>query len=113
MTMLMLYLSMLGAEDDKRDFERIYEKYREDIFRRVYNILRNEEDAKDTMQETWIRVMKSMNVLRGKEEPIVRTYIMTIARNQSISVLRKRKKEKELFERDVSHLIHLVTGVFP
>ena len=96
--MLMLYLSMLGAEDDKRDFERIYEKYREDIFRRVYNILRNEEDAKDTMQETWIRVMKSMNILRGKEEPIVRTYIMTIARNQSISVLRKRKKEKELFE---------------
>ncbi len=96
--MLMLYLSMLADKNDRQDFERIYHKYHDDILRRIYNILRNEEDAKDTMQETWIRVLKSLDVLRGKEEAVVKTYIMTIARNQSISLLRKKKKEKELFE---------------
>lgn len=96
--MLILYLSMLDSVNDKQDFERIYDKYHDDILRRIYQILRNREDAKDAMQETWIRVLKSMDVLRGKEEAVIRTYIMTIARNQSISILRKQKKEKELFE---------------
>ena len=98
MTMLMLYLSMLDAESDKQDFERIYDRYHDDILRRAYRILRNTEDAKDAMQETWIRVLKSLDVLRGKEEAVVKTYIMTIARNQSISILRRKNKEKELFE---------------
>jgi RNA polymerase sigma-70 factor (ECF subfamily) len=98
MTMLVLYLSMLADENDKQGFNQIYHKYHDDILRRVYNILRNEEDTKDAMQETWIRVLKSMEVLHGKEDAVVRTYIMTIARNQSISILRKKKKEKELFE---------------
>lgn len=96
--MLMLYLSMLDAESDKQDFERIYDRYHDDILRRAYRILRNTEDAKDAMQETWIRVLKSLDVLRGKEEAVVKTYIMTIARNQSISILRRKNKEKELFE---------------
>lgn len=96
--MLMLYVSMLDREDDRRDFERIYHRYHDDIFRRVYRILQNTEEAKDAVQETWIRVLKSMEVLRGKDEAVVRTYIMTIARNQSITVLRKKKRERELFE---------------
>ena len=96
--MLVLYLSMLENEIDKRDFERIYRAYHDDICRRVYYILRNEEDTKDIMQETWIRVLKSMDVFCGKDEPLTKAYIMTIARNQSLSLLRKRKKENELFE---------------
>lgn len=96
--MLMLYLSMLEAESDKPDFKQIYHKYHDDIFRRAYRILRNAEDAEDAMQETWIRVLKSMDALRGKDEAVVRAYILTIARNQSISLLRKRNKERELFE---------------
>jgi RNA polymerase sigma-70 factor (ECF subfamily) len=88
---------MLETENDKQDFEQIYHKYHDDILRRVYYILRDEEDTKDTMQETWIRVLKSMDVLRNKDEAVIRTYIMMIARNQSISFLRKKKKEAELF----------------
>lgn len=95
--MLVFYLSMLENEVDKRNFERIYLTYHDDILRRTYNILRNDEDVKDAMQETWIRVLKSMSLFRDKDEASIRAYIMSIARNQSISILRKKRREAELF----------------
>lgn len=95
--MLVFYLSMLDEEVDKRNFERIYLKYHDDILRRTYNILRNDEDVKDAMQETWFSVLKSMSLFRDKDEGSIRAYIMSIARNQSISILRKKRKEADLF----------------
>ena len=95
--MLVFYLSMLDEEVDKRNFEQIYLKYQEDILRRTYNILRNDEDVKDAMQEIWFSVLKSMLLFRDKDEGSIRAYIMSIARNQSISILRKRRKEVDLF----------------
>ena len=95
--MLVFYLSMLDEEFDKQNFERIYLKYHDDILRRTYNILRNDEDVKDAMQETWVGVLKSMSLFRDKDEGSVRAYIMSIARNQSISLLRKKRKETDCF----------------
>ena len=62
--MLVFYLSMLDEEVDKRNFERIYLNYHEDILRRTYNILRNDEDFKNAMQETWFGVLKSRSFFR-------------------------------------------------
>lgn len=95
--MLAFYLTMLDEEVDKRKFEQIYLKYHDDILRRTYNILRNDEDVKDAMQETWFSVLKSMPLFRDKDEGSIRAYIMSIARNQSISVLHKKRKEADLF----------------
>jgi RNA polymerase sigma-70 factor (ECF subfamily) len=101
--MLVFYLSMLDEEVDKRNFEQIYLKYHEDILRRTYNILRNDEDVKDAMQEIWFSVLKSMPLFRDKDEGSIRAYIMSIARNQSISILRKKRKEVDLF-RDIESM---------
>ncbi|MBE6665033.1 MAG: sigma-70 family RNA polymerase sigma factor [Ruminococcaceae bacterium] len=95
--LLAFYLFMLDTETEKRTFEQIYLKYHDDILKRTYRILRNDEDVKDVMQETWLRVLKSMELFCDKDEGTVKAYIMSIARNQSISVFRKRRKEKALF----------------
>ena len=73
--MLVFYLSMLDEEVDKRNFERIYLKYHDDILRRTYNILRNDEDVKDAMQETWFSVLKSMSLFRDKDEGSIRSFV--------------------------------------
>jgi len=95
--MLVFYLSMLDEKVDKQNFEQIYLKYHDDILRRTYNILHNNEDVKDAMQETWVRVLKSMSLFRDKDENSIKAYIMSIAQNQSISILRKKRKEANLF----------------
>lgn len=96
MTMLTLYFTLIDEKVDRVNFERIYNKYHDDILKRSYNILRNDADAKDALQETWISVLKNIDKIRDKDEGTVRAYIMTIAKNQSISILRKRKKEATL-----------------
>lgn len=96
MTMLMFYLSMIDEEVDRLNFERIYHKYHDDIFRRTLYILKNQEDAQDAMQETWIGVLKCIKKLRDKDDASIRAYIMKIARNQSVSILRTKRKEEVL-----------------
>ncbi len=122
--MLVFYLSMIDEEVDRLNFERIYHKYHDDIFRRTLSILKNQEDAEDAMQETWLGVSKCIAKLRDKDDDSIRAYIMRIARNRSVSILRTKRKEeilmcdidlpemadeRELFnlcdERDVSEIL--------
>ena len=91
--MLPLYLSYPDEELDKQDFEKIYRKYHDDIYRRSYHMLRNKEDVNEAMQETWMGVLQKLPVLRDRDEVFVKSYIMSIARNQSIAVLRRKKKD--------------------
>ena len=95
--MLTVHLSVPDEEAEKQTFEQIYLQYHDDILRRTYRLLGNAEDTKDAMQETWLGVLKSMPLLCGKDRDFIRAYIMSIARNQSIAVLRKRKKDAALF----------------
>lgn len=91
--MLLFYLTMLDEDIDKLNFERIYRKYHLDIYKRIRNILPNEEDAKDAMQDTWVKVIDHIEKFREKEDDSTKAYIMRIARNQSISILRMKQKE--------------------
>lgn len=94
--MLSFYLSIIEDESDKRFFERIYLQYSDDIFRRVYGILRNREDTEDAVQDTWQKIYVHLGKLREMDDKVLRAYIMSIAKNHAITIFRKRKKEEEL-----------------
>lgn len=94
---MLIYLSMIEVGGDRENFERYYRKYAEDIFGRIYSILKNREDAEDVMQETWRTVVEHIAKFRGKDDREVRAYIMRIAHNRAIDVLRGKKRERELF----------------
>ncbi len=93
--MLFLYLSMLEGENTQIHFERIYRKYYDGVYRRIYKILKNKQDTEDVSQETWLKVVKHYTILEGKGEKTVVAYIMRIAKNESISLLRRKKKEDQ------------------
>ena len=95
--MLTFYLSMIEGESDKRFFEKIYTEYSDDIFRRVYGIVNNQHDAEDTVQDTWQKIYEHLETLRSMKEAVRRAYIMSIAKNQALTLLRKRKKENNIF----------------
>ena len=95
--MLAFYLSTLDEKIDKMDFEQIYLKFHDDVLKRIQNILKNEEDIKDVVQLTWLTVLKNMSLFQNKDEQSIKAYIIAIARNQSISIIRKRRKEADLF----------------
>lgn len=95
--MLTFCLSAIGHESDKRTFEQIYRKYDARLCRLVGKYLTNSEDIKDAMQNTWLGVLKKMDLCREMDENELKSYIMTIAKNQAVSIARKNQKEWEMF----------------
>ncbi len=94
--MLMLFLSMLDEEIDRTNFESFYHKYADSVFRRIYGILKNRQDTEDIVQETWLKVVENIALFRGRDEKMVRSYIMRVAVNASISLLRTRNQEETM-----------------
>ena len=99
--MLTFYLSMIEEESDRLFFERIYTQYSDNIFRRVYGILKNMQDAEDAVQDTWQKIYEHMSTLKELNDNSRRAYIMSVAKNQAITILRKRKKEEENMSCDI------------
>ena len=94
--MLLIYLSMLENEDEQITFEYIYRKYYDGIYRRIYKIVKNKQDAEDVAQETWMKAVKKFHLLYGKSENTIIAYISRISKNESISLLRKKNKEQAI-----------------
>jgi RNA polymerase sigma-70 factor (ECF subfamily) len=86
--MFLPYLSMIEDEDDKLTFEYIYQKYGDGIFRRTYNLLKNQQDAEDAMQETFLKVIQSINTYRKNGN--ARAWLLSITRNTAIDIMRKK-----------------------
>jgi RNA polymerase sigma factor (sigma-70 family) len=83
----------------KNDFVHIVKKYKDAIYYFILKMVRNEEDAMDLAQETFI---KAYNGLSGYQESYsFKSWIFTIASHHTIDFLRKRKKRKEVDLLDV------------
>ena len=103
--MFFIAFALLSEETDRLTFEKLYQKFHEDIYRRIYYILQSHEESEDAMQETWISVVKNIHKFYDKEDYLIRAYIMKIARNQAISILRKKRKEEAIMcEMDLEEL---------
>ncbi len=83
-----------GSRDDREQQERLhrmFEEYRESVFRTAYGILRNREEALDVVQDTFLKAWKRMRKL--KDGPSLKGWLITVSRNLSIDRYRRRKWE--------------------
>jgi RNA polymerase sigma-70 factor, ECF subfamily len=75
--------------------EELYEAYSSDIYRFAYWLCGNSEDAEDITSETFTRAW--FNYDSTKMETM-KAYLMKIARNIYLEILRKNRKHTELEE---------------
>ena len=76
------------------DFDSIYEEYFDRIYYKVLSVVKNESDAEDICQETFISVYKNLEKFR--EESNIYTWIYRIAINKTYDFFKKRKLEFEI-----------------
>lgn len=93
---MILHWNAVSKEDDHKLFETIYTKYEDDIFRKIHKILKNQRDAEDVAQETWMYVLEHIDIFRKKTDCSIKAYIFSVAKNKSIDLIRKRSKEEKL-----------------
>jgi RNA polymerase sigma-70 factor, ECF subfamily len=75
-----------------RDVKKIYQRYKEDIYKYLYYLTRNKELAEDLVQETFLQAFTSIHRFKGNSK--VRTWLFQIAKFVYYNHSRKNKKEK-------------------
>lgn len=76
------------------DFEAIYARYHQRLYRFSLSIVGNPEDARDALQNTMVKALRS---LPGEQRQIeLKPWLYRVAHNESIELLRKRREQVEL-----------------
>ena len=76
-----------GEEDALRE---LYELIKNNIYSFALSILRNHDDAIDTLQETFINIYRNIDKYESKSKPLA--WIYTITKNVAYSKIRSNKK---------------------
>lgn len=81
-----------AKKGDINAFEELAIKYRDKIYAVCLRITKNEADAFDAAQECLIKIYLKIEFFDMKSE--FSTWVYTIAKNTSLDIIRKRKRER-------------------
>jgi RNA polymerase sigma factor (sigma-70 family) len=69
-------------------------RHREMVFRIALKITRNTDDAEDVLQDSWMRALAHIGSFDGRST--FSTWVTRIAINSALTILRRRRKRREL-----------------
>ncbi len=78
----------IGA-GEKEAFCKLYAQTSNAVFSYALSLLRNQQDAEDAMQETYLKIRSAAHLYRPEGKPMA--WIFTIARNICLMKFRQRK----------------------
>ena len=79
-------------QGDQEALRAIFEQYQKKVYRIAYGVVRRKEDARDIVQEVFIKLFCSVKNFRGKSQ--FYTYLYRMAMNTALDHVRKMKKTK-------------------
>ena len=100
---LNLISQLRSAEDGA--FQELFRHFSHKIFRTALKILKEEESAKDALQETMINIHRAAKSFRGEAK--LATWINRITVNVCLEILRKNKKHSKRTGDDISEYLTL------
>lgn len=74
-------------------FHELIRPVERSVFVMLFMLLRNESDAEDAVQETFIKIYRNLHNFRGDSK--FSTWVLSIARNEGLGLLRKRASRPE------------------
>lgn len=87
-------------------FGELYVRHREQIYRSVFRMLRNRQDAEDAVQRSFQRALTNLNRFRG--DSTFATWMTRIAINEALMLLRQRRANTPIAETDIDDTVSAV-----
>ena len=81
-------------QGDQRAFNQLVHLHYNRVYRTVYGILRNEENAKDVTQQIWVKVWKKIDTFKGNSS--FSTWLYRIATFAALDYIRANKKHQKV-----------------
>jgi RNA polymerase sigma-70 factor, ECF subfamily len=75
-------------------YSQLHELYGRRLYRKIYSITRNHEDAEDALQDTLMRAYLSLDSFEGRSKFF--SWLTRIAINSALMMLRKRRNRAEV-----------------
>ena len=98
--MLAFFLAVLENEADREKFTEIYEQYHGLIEKSAMRILKNQQDAEDAVQNTFVQIIRHFEIACEIDCKNLHFWIISIVKNESLMILRKKKRVIPLEEWD-------------
>jgi RNA polymerase sigma-70 factor, ECF subfamily len=84
------------AAGDQNELQRLMRRYNQRLYRTARSILRDDAEAEDTVQESYLLAYKAMAQFRG--DATLSTWLVRIVANEALGRLRKRSRRAELID---------------
>lgn len=89
--MIIIFFGVMS--DDEIDFiNQIYSKMNVKMYNISFNILRNKFDAEEAISQTFLKIIENIDRISSLPCPQIEPYCVIILKNETINVIRKRKK---------------------
>ena len=83
-----------GGIPDRKNVESLFATHGDSLYRFALHSIGNPEDARDVVQEVFIRVQRSHHSFRGEAQ--MRTWLFQIAKNYITDCLRKKRRHDQM-----------------
>lgn len=87
--MLMIFLSMLESDEDRQYFLVLHSRYEIKMYQVALNILCSHALAEESVQESWLRIIRFFEKVKEIPRDKLEGYIVTIVKNTSFTIRRK------------------------
>lgn len=84
----------LSQGGDSEAFDQLVLTYYDRVYRMLYNIVKNEEDAREVSQQTWVKIWRKIDTFQGKSA--FYTWAYRIGTFTAWDFIRKRKRKAEV-----------------
>ena len=94
----MILFFVFANEGEAEKFEYMYRKYKNLLYYKAWDILHDHMLAEDALSETMVRVFRNMEKIGDPDSPESASFLVTITRNVSLTLLKRRKAVYESIE---------------
>jgi len=97
-----LDLVQRATANDAAAWDQLYKMCAAKLYRCAIAVLRNREDAKDAVQDCWLRAYTNLKSFQGRSS--FSTWLTRIVINSALMILRKKRSEREAADQDLDDL---------
>ncbi len=97
--MLVLYLSLLGTEEDREKFEALYRRYHGLMLAVAREVLQENALAEDAVHDAFLKILGRMDKIGETESTATKAFLVIVTKNAARDLLRKNRNRESTEDR--------------
>lgn len=77
--------------DERKFVEKLYKELNLKMYKTAFNIFKNKTDAEEATAQAFVKIMENIQTIMKLSSPQIHPYCVTIVKNESVNIIRKRK----------------------